>query len=202
MNPETLRSEILGYTKREMFLHGASGLTMDDIAKGMRMSKRTLYKLFPSKVCLFRVCLSDFANGIRSNVQQKQIRMDSSCMELLFMTVNGYLTLLHSLGKTLLLDIAADEEYRISFEREKAFWLQQFIDILTHCKICGYLLPGVDTDRFAVDLQDLIYRSCLQGTPHIVQRVLNYILLRGLFKMDGIRYIDEHLAFDKLNVCV
>ncbi|MDD3038801.1 TetR/AcrR family transcriptional regulator [Bacteroides sp.] len=202
MNPETLRSEILDYTKREMSLHGTNGLTMDDIAKGMRMSKRTLYKLFPSKVCLFRVCLSDFANEIRNHVQQKQIRMDRSCMELLFMTVNGYLTLLHSLGKTLLLDIAADEEYRLSFEREKAFWLQQFIDILTHCKICGYLLPGVDTDRFAVDLQDVIYRSCLQGTPYMVQRVLNYMLLRGLFKMDGIRYIDEHLAFDKLNVCV
>lgn len=185
-----------------MFLHGVSGLTMDDIAKGMKMSKRTLYKLFPSKVCLFRVCLSDFANEIRSHVQQKQIRMDSSCMELLFMAVNGYLTLLHSLGKTLLLDIAADEEYSISFEREKAFWLQQFIDILTHCKICGYLLPGVDTDRFALDLHDVIYRSCLQGTPYMVQRMLNYMLLRGLFKMDGIRYIDEHLAFDKLNVCV
>lgn len=202
MNPETLRNRILDYTKREMSLHGTNGLTMDDIAKGMRMSKRTLYKLFPSKVCLFRICLSDFANEVRGGVQQKQIRMDCSCMELLFMTVNGYLTLLHSLGKVLLLDIAADEEYRLSLEREKAFWLQQFIDILTHCKIRGYLLPGVDTDRFAVDLQDVIYRSCVQGTPYMVQRMLNYMLLRGLFKMDGIRYIDEHLAFDKLNVCV
>ena len=38
--------------------------------------------------------------------------MDSSCMQVLFATVNGYLTLLHSLGKTLLLDIAANEDYR------------------------------------------------------------------------------------------
>ncbi len=112
----------------------------------MKMSKRTLYKLFPSKVWLFRVCLSDFANKIRASVQQKQIRMDSSCM--------------------------------------------------------GHLFPEVDTDRFAAELREAIYQSCLQGTPHIVQWMLNYMLLRGLFKMDGIRYIDEHLAFDKLNVCV
>ncbi|KAA3937830.1 TetR/AcrR family transcriptional regulator, partial [Bacteroides ovatus] len=26
--------------------------------------------------------------------------------------------------------------------------------------------------------------------------------LRGLFKIDGIRYIDEHLKPDNLNVCV
>ena len=46
MNPETLRCRILDYTKREMYQHGADGLTMDDIARGMKMSKRTLYKLF------------------------------------------------------------------------------------------------------------------------------------------------------------
>ena len=202
MNPVTLRCRILDYTKREMYLHGADGVTMDDIAKGMKMSKRTLYKLFPSKTCLFRICLSDFANEVRSHVQRKQIRMDSSCMELLFITVDGYLTLLHSLGKKLLLDIASDKEYRSSFEREEAFWLQQLIDVLTHCRICGYLLPGVDPDRFAPDLQEIIYQSCLQGTPYLVQRMLNYALLRGLFKMDGIRYIDEHLEPDNLNVCV
>ena len=120
-----------------MYLHGADGLTMDDIAKGMKMSKRTLYKLFPSKTCLFRICLSDFTNGIRSRLKQSQMRMDSSCMQVLFATVNGYLTLLHSLGKTLLLDIAANEDYRASFKREEAFWLQQFIDVLTHSKIGG-----------------------------------------------------------------
>ena len=64
-----------------MYLHGADGLTMDDIAKGMKMSKRTLYKLFPSKTCLFRICLSDFTNGIRSCLKQSQMRMDSSCMQ-------------------------------------------------------------------------------------------------------------------------
>ena len=202
MNPETLRCRILDYTKREMYLHGADGLTMDDIAKGMKMSKRTLYKLFPSKTCLFRICLSDFANEVRNHVQRKQIRMDSSCMELLFITVDGYLTLLHSLGKKLLLDIASDKENCSSVEREEAFWLQQLIDVLTHCRICGYLLPGVDPDRFAPDLQEIIYQSCLQGTPYLVQRMLNYALLRGLFKMDGIRYIDEHLEPDNLNVCV
>lgn len=185
-----------------MFLHGASRLTMDDIAKGMKISKRTLYKLFPSKACLLRLCLSDSANEIRSHVQQKQIRMDSSCMELLFITVDGYLTLLHSLGKTLLLDIAADKDYHSSLERERVFWLHQFVDVLIHCKICGYLLPGVEPERFAGDLQEVIYQSSLQGTPYMVQRMLNHTLLRGLFKVDGIRYIDEHLELDKFNVCV
>lgn len=89
MNPEKVRCQIIEYTKHEMYLHGADGLTMDDIAKGMKMSKRTLYKLFPSKTCLFRICLYDFTNGIRSRLKQSQMRMDSSCMQVLFATVNG-----------------------------------------------------------------------------------------------------------------
>ena len=84
--------------------------------------------------------------------------------------------------KTLLLDIAANEDYRASFKREEAFWLQQFIDVLTHCKICGYLLPGVDPDRFAADLQEVIYQSCLQGTPYVVQRTLNHTLYEGFLR--------------------
>ena len=119
-----------------------------------------------------------------------------------FITVDGYLTLLHSLGKKLLMDIAADREYRAAFEREEAFWLQQLIDVLTHCKICGYLLPGVDPDRFAPDLQEVIYQSSLQGTPCTGAAYVELYASAGAFKMDGIRYIDEHLKPDNLNVCV
>lgn len=61
MKPETARRQIVDYTKQEMILHGVSRLTMDLIAQGMGMSKRTLYQLFPSKVCLVRICLAEFA---------------------------------------------------------------------------------------------------------------------------------------------
>ena len=47
-----------------------------------------------------------------------------------------------------------------------------------------------------------VYRRTDAGTPYVVQRALNHTLLRGLFEVDGIRYIDEHLKLDKFNVCV
>ena len=106
--------------------------------------------------------------------------MDSSCMQVLFATVNGYLTLLHSLGKTLLLDIAANEDYRASFKREEAFWLQQFIDVLTHCKICGYLLPGVDPDALKA------YGSTIEALRQICRRLFIRVackVLRMLFSV-------------------
>ena len=45
MNPETLRCRILDYTKREMYQHGADGLTMDDIAGNEDVEADTLQAL-------------------------------------------------------------------------------------------------------------------------------------------------------------
>ena len=59
MKAETTRRLVVDHTKREMIRQGISRLTMDIIAQGLGMSKRTLYQLFPSKVCLVQICLAD-----------------------------------------------------------------------------------------------------------------------------------------------
>lgn len=193
MNPETACRRVVDYTKQEMFLHGTDGLTMDDIARGMKMSKRTLYQLFPGKACLFRICLTDYANAARKWLQQQQIDTGHSCIQQLFITVDAYLAFLETLGKALLADVVADASYRAVWQRETAFWLQQFMDVLLRCQGRGYLLSGIRPEKFATDLQEVIYQSCLQGIPCIVQRTFNHALLRGIFKVEDIRYIDEYI---------
>ncbi len=192
MNPETVCRRVVDYTKQEMHLHGTAGLTMDNIARGMKMSKRTLYQLFPGKACLFHICLADFAHAARRHLQQQQNITEHSCLQQLFVTVDAYLSFLQSVGRTLLSDIATDTDYHTMWERETAFWLQQFTDALARCKVCGYLLPDIHPENFATDLQETIYQSCLQGLPYIVQCTFTHALLRGIFKVDGIRYIDEN----------
>lgn len=190
MNPETVCRRVVDHTKQELFLYGTTGLTMDDIARGMKMSKRTLYQLFPGKACLFRICLADYANEARRQWQQQM--KEGAYLQQLFVTVDAYLAYLQSLGRRLLSDVASDTDYSSSWERENIFWLQQLVDVLTRCKVCGYLLPDIHPEKFSADLQKVIYQSCLQDIPPIVQRTFNYALLRGIFKMEGIRYIDEH----------
>lgn len=45
MKAETTRRLVVDHTKREMIRQGISRLTMDIIAQGLGMSKRTLYQL-------------------------------------------------------------------------------------------------------------------------------------------------------------
>ena len=105
--------------------------------------------------------------------------MDSSCMQVLFATVNGYLTLLHSLGKTLLLDIAANEDYRASFQTGRGLLVAAVYRRTDALQNLWLPASGVDPDRFAADLQEVIYQSCLQGTPYVVQRTLTILSYEG-----------------------
>ena len=56
MKAETTRRLVVDHTKREMIRQGISRLTMDIIAQGLGMSKRTLYQLFPSTDLSGRHC--------------------------------------------------------------------------------------------------------------------------------------------------
>lgn len=181
MKPETVRRRIIDYTKQEMILHGVSRLTMDIIAQGMGMSKRTLYQLFPSKVCLVRICLAEFATEKHNRLLTGQKQEEYSCTEILFRTMDAYTSLIHCQGSTLLSDLAGDPDYQPMLEREKTFWLQQLADALNLCKACGVLVADVNPDRLAIEILTILYENCLRGASYATQRLLAYSLLRGFF---------------------
>lgn len=193
MKAETTRRLVVDQTKQEMIRHGISRLTMDIIAQGLGMSKRTLYQLFPGKACLVRICLADIAGEKRRLLLGKE-DIRQSCMAQLFDIAGRYIAMMYYLGKTLLTDLEQDGDYHSFIKREEAFWLQQFVDALNLCKACGYLLPNIDPDRFASDLLALIYENCLHGAPYVMQRLFCQALLRGVFKADAISLIDEYVG--------
>ena len=54
---------IVATARRHFFSHGFRGVTMDDLAEELGMSKKTLYMAFPSKIDLLRsVLLNKFAS--------------------------------------------------------------------------------------------------------------------------------------------
>jgi AcrR family transcriptional regulator len=56
-HPVTAR--IVAAARRHFFAHGLRGVTMDDLAEELGMSKKTLYASFPSKDALLRAVLLD-----------------------------------------------------------------------------------------------------------------------------------------------
>jgi AcrR family transcriptional regulator len=55
----TARQRILGAAREHFFAHGFHGVTMDDLAEELGMSKKTIYAQFPSKSALLEAMLRD-----------------------------------------------------------------------------------------------------------------------------------------------
>src|SRR5512144_623074 len=56
IEPST-RQRIVAGARRHFFVHGLRGVTMDDLAEELGMSKKTLYAHFPSKTALVEAAL-------------------------------------------------------------------------------------------------------------------------------------------------
>lgn len=55
----TLRQRIMAESRRHFFAHGFRSVTMDDLARELAMSKKTLYGSFPSKATLLKAVILD-----------------------------------------------------------------------------------------------------------------------------------------------
>lgn len=171
---------------------------MDDIARGMKVSKRTLYQLFPQKTCLIRLCLSDIANEARDSLPARQVQSVTACVQNLFQTLHCYVRLLHTLGSTLLTDLMPDEEYHSFIEWELGFWKQQLLDAFNQCQAHNCLLPFVETVTIVENLTRILFEQCRLGVvSYTEQRMLCNVLLRGFFRQKEIGYIDTYLATDQ-----
>ncbi|MHB8204939.1 MAG: TetR/AcrR family transcriptional regulator, partial [Desulfomonilaceae bacterium] len=77
---------IVAAARRHFFTYGFRAITMDDLARELGMSKKTLYMHFPSKVALVEAVLFDKVRNVESDL--KRITSNSS---------SDFLTTLHQL---------------------------------------------------------------------------------------------------------
>lgn len=64
------RQRIVAAARRHFFAYGFRAITMDDLARELGMSKKTLYAHFPSKVALVEAVLFDKVRSVESDLQQ------------------------------------------------------------------------------------------------------------------------------------
>ncbi|HEX2826915.1 MAG TPA: TetR/AcrR family transcriptional regulator [Burkholderiales bacterium] len=64
------RERIVGGARRHFFAHGFRGVTMDELARELGMSKKTLYVSFPGKRDLLHAVIDDKAAAIDADLER------------------------------------------------------------------------------------------------------------------------------------
>jgi AcrR family transcriptional regulator len=65
----TARQRIIGAAREQFLAHGFRSVTMDDLADGLGMSKKTIYALFPTKIALLEVMLLEKFRCVEEDLQ-------------------------------------------------------------------------------------------------------------------------------------
>jgi AcrR family transcriptional regulator len=66
----SIAQRIVTAARRHFFAHGFRGVTMDDLAQELGMSKKTLYGSFPSKLDLLRAVLLDKFRSVEADLDR------------------------------------------------------------------------------------------------------------------------------------
>lgn len=194
LRSEQVKQQVVHYVRREICRYGIHRLTMDDIARGLRVSKRTLYQLFPQKTALIQLSLREIAREARQRVAFRPAQSAEEAVRQLFQVVDSYISLLYTCGRALLTDMVPDVEYEPFIESEKDFWRRQMGDALTQCSAYDCLVLPVVPETMVDNLSRTIFEQCRQGVNVDEQRLMCRVVLRGFFRREMIGFIDELLA--------
>lgn len=88
---EAAALRIVGAARRHFFTHGFRGVTMDDLAAELGMSKKTLYAHFPKKTVLVEAVLLDKFQEIEENLN----RVTSECSTDFAAALHQFLATIH-----------------------------------------------------------------------------------------------------------
>lgn len=184
-------------TALQMFsLRGIRGVTMDDIAQSLHMSKRTLYETFSNKEELLSECLMQVHDRINEQHRQAHSKVDEPLLVAMYM---------------LQVNANSNHRYQRIIEEAERYYPElhdRFFKLHTNALLSmmqrgmdylrqhGYLRPDADTGVAVEFLCDLIQQHRLsnvsdpQAYCHRINEIC-FTYLRGMMSTDTIKRYEE-----------
>lgn len=185
-----MKQSIVLFVLQMIEKEGIRAVRMDDIAKKMGISKRTIYRLFYTKQELIHVCMerSIHQTGRKLQMLDKPVR---NSMEKLQLFTQSYLRTLYRAQKVLWQDFSLIPDYRESYMIYHSFWENTFKVLLSECKRNQYIVEHVDMDTFVTIFMSALYNARLTDCCYHSQRIAAYIMIRGMTTKKGGRMLDS-----------
>lgn len=188
---------VVDYATKEFFTKGVKSVTMDDIAHGLQMSKRTLYQLFTDKERLIIACIELISEEERKMAAQL-FAEDHNVLEIILRIIEYRIKLLEQVSSRYIIDITrydAVKDYITTSSQEAIIRASDFLRLGT---AQGYFRPDVNYNLFIQCVFARINSSSslsLFQTYDIHECFINMGIfhLRGCCTNKGIEIIDRFI---------
>ena len=192
-------------TAMQMFnSRGIRGVTMDDIAAALRMSKRTLYETFANKEELLTECLMEVNHAIEKRHKEVYLKVDEPLLVALYMVeVNAmsnhsYCLLIEEMERYY------PEIHDRFFKIHTTAFREMIAKTLNYAKTQGYLRPAVDIDTVVDFMCQFVQERRISATRNSSEYArkmseLSFTFLRGLMTTETIvRYEQKEEEFRQI----
>ncbi len=183
--------------------HGVKSLTMDEIAKQMGMSKKTIYQFVRNKSDLVKLTMQDFLGDERKLIEGILKNSDNSVDEMISM-IDYFLQVVREFNPTTLNDVQKHypDTWEMYNDYRFNFMLRLIKDNLAKGVQEGYYRNDLDTDIIAkvyimaieILLNQEVFPAKEYSFLNIYREFLGYHL-RGIVSANGLKYLEGHNLF-------
>ncbi len=194
------REKIIKCTLEHLFTKGYTSLTMDNIAKGLRMSKKTLYKSFTSKDELIEAAMDYMLVNTKSKIEEVVYCNDNAIEKLV--RIVGVVTGIFSKINVEYFDYLRVTGYHIWEKIEefrKKMVIQNFSKIIEQGKNEGHFVdkPNVILITILISVvRSVVNPEFLINNNFSFQTAMKYTID---FVMNGLLTPKGRIVYEKLN---
>lgn len=193
MKPYRLRRKILQVALQSITREGMHAFRVEDIARKLRMSKRTFYQLFPTRANLVENCVREINEVARVKIAfYTEVYEESPLWKTLYF-LEKYVEGLYETERIFWEEFRQSVEFKEFFEEIRQEWQRGSEKILNKCKQKGYIRSDIDVSWVSNRLLTGLFEARLAGEPREYQSGFYYIMLRGVATDSGRLWLERNL---------
>lgn len=156
-----LRERIIEYAAKLFMQQGIKDIKMDDIARGMGISKRTIYEQFSDKKELLLNTIDSIQKEIAAKAKPYIQDPQHNTLEIILYLYSSYIEILSAVNRKFFTDLSKYPE--IVEQKEKK-------ERLNECKFMAWIKKGVDEGLFRKDVNLDIVQYILKRDLDLLSR--------------------------------
>lgn len=177
--------------------YGIKSVSMDDIARNIGISKRTIYEFFEDKETLLQEAIKSYNNSMRSTLAELE-KGPYTALDVFVLFYEDFMKRPRWYNKKYYDDLKRYPKALQKTEEEKSRFLKKCIKLLSRGAKEGVFQPNINFEIVALlaKEQAKMIRPSKALSNHSVAEVFNTILytfLRGISTEKGIAILDRYL---------
>ena len=187
---ENTEKKIIAFTSQSLKEQGIRAVRMDDIARNMNMSKRTIYQTYTTKENLIYTCLQGYQTRIINMFYI--IKYDfPDIVEYFWAVSKADIENLYKAKCVFWFDISCDSKYRYIHSSFNRIWSGELEKIILACQKEKLVMSDLRAEIFVESLTALLYNARFaECMPSVLYRSA-YFMLRGIMTESGLKRFDR-----------